>query len=167
MSVETSFSIDMSSLKGLLEGFDDLARKVARQILEKMKTLTEELQAYIVGFKLHGAVLNRRTGNLARSIKSDVYVDGDSLVGRVFSDGSVPYAAIHEYGGTVNIPDLVPKNVKYLRFEDGTFHRSSRAHPVTIPERSYMRSAMEDSKEWLMKDLSDEYYRVFKGIFGL
>ena len=60
---------------------------------------------------------------------------GDDIVGTVGSD--VVYARIHEYGGTI-----VPKVAKALRFVIGG--QTVVAKSVTMPERSFLRSALSD-----------------------
>jgi phage gpG-like protein len=59
-------------------------------------------------------ILKRPTGRLAGSIGSHVEVIGDQFVATIGSGegpqgGRVPYAGIHEYGGTIR-----PKNGQYL-----------------------------------------------------
>lgn len=97
--------------------------------------------------KLSGEVLNVRTGDLRRSITHRVEEDAESVTGRVFSSGDVKYAAIHEFGGTIQIPEIFPKNGQALHFFVGSsevFAAHTRAHTVTMPERSYMRSTLRE-----------------------
>jgi phage gpG-like protein len=56
------------------------------------------------------------------------------------SVGTIPYARIHEWGGTI-----VPKTADYLVFKtpDGAWHKVKQ---VVIPERSYLRSSLGDKK---------------------
>jgi hypothetical protein len=101
----------------------------------------------IVQGKLSGEVLNSRSGALFRSIRVESVEDADGVGARVFSDGSVSYARIQEYGGRVNIPALEPVRAKALAFAYGgrmVFAKSAAAHVAHIPERSYMRSSLAE-----------------------
>ncbi|MGH6878879.1 MAG: hypothetical protein ACREHV_16085 [Rhizomicrobium sp.] len=99
----------------------------------------------IVQAKLSGEVLNARSGALLRSIHAETDEDADGIGARVFSDGSVPYAHIQEFGGRMSIPALAPVSAKVLAFAYGgrmVFAKRTVAHVVDIPERSYMRASL-------------------------
>jgi len=101
----------------------------------------------LVRAKLSGEVLRSRSGALRASLRAAIAEDADGFQARVWSDGSLPYAHVQEYGGRIAVPEIVPKNAKALAFPYGgrlVFARRVRAHVVTIPERSYMRSSLED-----------------------
>ena len=99
----------------------------------------------IVQGKLSGEVLNTRSGALLRSIRIETVEDENGIGARVYSDGSIPYARIQEYGGRVNVPAIAPVHAKALAFAwDGrlVFAKSAAAHVVDIPERSYLRTSL-------------------------
>jgi hypothetical protein len=101
----------------------------------------------IVQGKLSGSVLNSRSGALLHSIHTEIVEADDEIGARVFSDGSVPYAHVQEYGGRLNIPAMVPVNGEALAFVyQGRlmFARSTAAHVIDIPARSYMRSSLDE-----------------------
>jgi hypothetical protein len=101
----------------------------------------------VVRAKLSGAVLRPRSGALRASLRAEIAEDTGGFQARVWSDGSLAYARIQEYGGRIAIPEIVPGNAKALAFLYGgrlVFARRTRAHAVTIPERSYMRSSLDD-----------------------
>jgi phage gpG-like protein len=128
-----------------------LAPDVRRAVGETVADSTEKLWN-IARLKLSGDVLNVGSGKLLRSIQQEVR---DSE-GRVFSDGSVDYARIQEYGGRVDIPELVPVNAKALAFEyEGrlVFAKRTQPHAVTIPERSYLRSSLAEFAPQFTADL--------------
>ena len=98
--------------------------RAARARLEKRKQelrarITQEFQRGKANFmrsmvreRLSGASpssLARRTGQLARSLDAVVVAHDKAVVMVGFIGGGVPYAKIHEYGGTIT-----PKNGKYL-----------------------------------------------------
>jgi HK97 gp10 family phage protein len=123
--------------------------KVHDALLRKVTTLALQLEA-TVKQKLSGAVLNVKTGALRRSIFETVEDGTTSVTGKVASSGDVKYAAIHEFGGTINVPEIVPVKAKALLFVAGggdVFAKRTRAHTVTMPERSFMRSSLADMSQ--------------------
>jgi phage gpG-like protein len=97
--------------------------------------------------KLSGAVLNAGSGRLRDSIQAELTDDGARIAARVFSDGSVPYAHIQEFGGRIAVPEIMPVQARALVFAYGgrmVFAKRATAHVVTIPERSYLRSSLDD-----------------------
>ena len=101
----------------------------------------------LVRAKLSGEVLQARSGALRASMRADVAETRAGFDLRVASDGSVAYARIQEYGGRIAVPEIAPRNAKALVFAYGgrvVFAKAARAHAVNIPERSYMRSSLED-----------------------
>jgi hypothetical protein len=92
-------------------------------------------------------VLQTRSGALRASLRAELRETADGLAARVWSDGSVPYACIQEYGGRIALPETAPANAKALAFAYGgkmVFARRAAAHMVQIPERSYMRSSLRE-----------------------
>jgi phage gpG-like protein len=100
----------MSDIEGIQEALNNL-EKIDNKLFELInKALHEKLSKVeaIMQKKVSGQVLRRRTGELSRSIKSLVVgTNLTNLYGEISI--SVPYAAIHEYGGTIKA-----KNAKYL-----------------------------------------------------
>ena len=97
--------------------------------------------------KLSGQVLNARSGDLRASIVSEASVDGNGVVVSVGSAGDLKYAAIQEYGGKTAAHEILPVKANALAFiAGGALHFAKRvAHPGSvIPERSYLRSSLEE-----------------------
>jgi phage gpG-like protein len=129
--------------------------RVHDALLRKVSSLSLELEG-LVKRKLSGDVLRVQTGALRRSIFSRVQDLGSSVFGSVASSGDVKYAAIHEYGGTINIPEIVPVKAKALHFLSAgadVFAKRTRAHTVTMPERSFMRSSLKDMQQQIADGL--------------
>lgn len=145
--------------------FEGLPRRVHAAIVRKTQALRLALETKIKGDKLSGQVLHVVTGNLRRSIFSGVADYGDVVEGFAKQSGDVKYGAIHEFGGTINIPEIIPVKAKALHWISGgkdVFARRARAHDVTMPERSFMRSSLADMegeivfglKEAVLKELA-------------
>jgi hypothetical protein len=108
----------------------------------------------LVQAKLSGEVLNARSGALRSSIRVESDAEGSGA--RVFSDGSVPYAHVQEYGGRIAIPEIVPKNAKALAFAYGgrmVFAARTAAHVVNLPGRSYLRSSLAEFAPLFLDDI--------------
>lgn len=99
----------------------------------------------------------RESGDLAGSIISQVEEDGV----RIGSAGDIPYARIHQSGGTVQKPAR-PGRIFRRQAKDGTFGRrfakrklktsaatevSIPAHSITIPARPFLGVSAEDETE--------------------
>lgn len=110
----------------------------------------------IVRAKLSGEVLRPKSGALRASLRAAVAEDSAGLAGRVWSEGSLPYARIQEFGGRIMVPELAAQNAKALAFVYGgklVFARRVRAHAVELPERSYMRSSLADFSPAFVDDI--------------
>lgn len=117
----------------------------------------------LVKRKLTNQVLNVRSGKLRDSIFQRVVEDRAGIHGHVASDGTVKYAGVHEWGGTINIPEIRPVSASALHFitKGGAevFAKYARAHTVTMPERSYLRSSLRDMKDQIKRELTDAVMR--------
>lgn len=97
---------------------------------------------------LRGRVLQRRSGNLERTLKTRLTGSG-RRVAAVLSIGSpsVPYARIHEEGGTI-----LPKRGKYLVFKGS--RGWAKVTKVTIPARPFLGPAVAAGNAWLQDNLA-------------
>lgn len=148
------------TIVGETELFGRLERitpSVLAGLLTVTRTIAIELEAYVKTEKLSGQVLNVVRGNLRRSIHNAVTQAAALIQGMVFSDGSVKYARIHEYGGTINHPGGTAYFVSYAGGVGGVTFVSNKSglsehlprtkpHTITMPERSFLRSALADMR---------------------
>lgn len=119
---------------------DSLVREVTKQALL--------LERHVKTQKLMGQVLQKRTGRLMQSIQGRVsQATATAVMGRVYSSGDVKYAGIHEYGGVTSPHIIEARKAKALAFGIGgaTVFARSVNHPGSkMPERSFLRSSLED-----------------------
>lgn len=128
---------------------------VVSALADKASTLRAALLAKIDA-NLSGAVLQTRSGRLRASIRGSVDRD-ESGVSVVLESLGVPYAAIQEYGGRTGPHEIVALKAKALRFvgPDGPVYARHVHHPgSTIPERSYLRSALAAMRDEIEQDLA-------------
>lgn len=108
-----------------------LGRGIGRAVLAIQKQVKQE--------KLSGQVLNVKTGRLRRSITTRITESPEAITGIVGTN--VSYARAHEYGfkGTVSVRSHLSHSKKGNAF---TVREHSRN--VNIPEKSFLRSALND-----------------------
>jgi len=105
-----------------LEGQVELSERLAvtpdrlrAALTEKVEALAQDLFAQ-VGANLSGGVLQTRSGALRDSIQMQVSQQDDGIGAEIFSDGSVPYAAIQEFGGKTAAHEILPDKARVLAF---------------------------------------------------
>lgn len=120
--------------------------RVAVAAKSSLDAFAAELAEYIKASKLSGAPLHRRSGRLSVSVHPVTESSGPMVAGGAGGGAGVPYAKIHEFGGTIPAHQVVARNARALSFiVDGVrrFAKSVQIPDVQMPERSYMRSAFE------------------------
>ncbi len=135
-----------------IDGLDALtARLVAlpQTLAERLAAEIERLSGVLrdrVERNLSGQVLQQRSGRLAGSIAVNVERSGSGVNATASSDA--PYAAIHEYGGTIPAHTILPQSARALAFPwrgQQRFFKRVTLPAVTMPERSFMRSALDET----------------------
>lgn len=139
-----SLAIDgLGPLNGRLAGLPQtLADRLAAELARLGGVLRERVER-----KLSGEVLQQRSGRLAGSITVAVERSGLSASATVSSDA--PYAAIHEFGGTIPVRTILPQSARALAFPwrgQQLFFKRVSLPAVTMPERSFMRSALAETE---------------------
>lgn len=136
--------------EALSAGLDRLSSQVLAAVGAKVMAATAELQRHVIDDKLHGQMLSTRTGRLASAVERRTEAKGDSIVGEVFVNDSVRYAAILEHGGSTSPHDIVPDKAMALAFAVGGKHIFARVvhHPGSrFPARPYLASALSDEAD--------------------
>lgn len=142
-------TVDIVGDKQVIAKLDALPGRLHDALLKRVTSLSLQLSA-TVKQKLSGQVLNVRSGNLRRSIQSQVANQSTEVSGRVFSDSSVRYAAIHEYGGTTRPHFIEAKPGGVLAFQSGgrTVFARRVNHPGSkIPARPFMRPTLAEYRD--------------------
>lgn len=139
--------LDISELNKYFTALSD-PRMTLSAVKTGMRAGSESLRAKVQE-NLTRRILNRVTGQLIRSVFVDQPTEeGDGIV-VTFGSRGVPYAAIHEFGGTIKHPG----GTHYFIKDDGTavFVRKTiggslglpvtRPHDIKIPARMPFREA--------------------------
>ena len=139
--------------------FERLPVAMRTQLRGETISLTKQLAAKVRD-NLSGRVLNKRSGALFNSIRNEMVENPLTLYGRVYVDPGSPaaaYAAAHEYGVTTRPHVILPRNARVLSFIWGgkrVFFAKVNHPGSKIPERSYMRSALEDMRATIIERLT-------------
>jgi len=151
-------ALEVQGLEETTAQFDAYPAALQVALSEKATELAGALADLVKNDKLSGAVLNARSGALSDSIAVSVAADGDGVLASVGSEGDVKYAAIQEYGGKTSAHEILPVKGNVLAFiVGGAQHFAHKVeHPGSvIPERSYLRSSLEDMKDEILAALAD------------
>lgn len=155
-------------------GLERKLSRITEAMRDKLNATNLQLQQYIVTEKLEGDPLQQRHGGrgLAGSIRAiPAEVTGDVISGAVEGAGGTAwYGTLHEYGGTFNVPEhdrrsgfdkegermaLLTKSgavrKKVFLVETGMV----KAHTVTFPMRSFMRSSFEENQDDIVAGLRE------------
>ena len=150
------FALEVRGLDETSARFDAYPAALQAALGAKASELATAL-ADLVKNKLSGAVLNTSSGTLRDSIAASVTADSDRVLASVGSEGDVKYAAIQEYGGKTSAHEILPVKGDVLAFVAGDGQHFARRieHPGSvIPERSYLRSSLEDMKDEILSALA-------------
>jgi phage gpG-like protein len=133
-------------------------------LAEKAGSLAAALEAR-VRQKLSGGVLHTRSGALARAIVATITDTPESITFSVAVAGDIKYAAIHEFGGIIPPHEIVPDKAKALAFLVGgkqAFAERVNLPAITMPERSYLRSSLDEMADTIREELSDAAAEAMK-----
>lgn len=151
-------ALEVQGLEETKTRFDVYPAALQAALSAKAAEFGAALADLVKNDKLSGAVLNPRSGALSASIVASVTADADSVRASVGSEGDVKYAAIQEYGGKTSAHEILPAKAAVLAFVvgDGPHFARKVEHPGSlIPERSYLRSSLEDMKDEILAALTD------------
>lgn len=151
--MDVEFLVDDRAIELKIAAIPELLRAA---LSKKLLALALKLERHIKEDKLSGQVLNVRSGALRRSIFTTIESRGDYVVATVASSSDVKYGRIHEFGGTIHVPEIFPVKAQALHFVvngKDVFAKHVKAHDVTMPERSFMRSALTDMRDDIVSEI--------------
>jgi phage gpG-like protein len=152
------FALELDGIEEMGARLDAYPAALGAALAAKAAELAAALADRVRNDKLAGAVLNARSGALRDSICSDVSADADGILALVGSNGDVKYAAIQEYGGKTAAHEILPVKAQALAFVvGGALHFARKVeHPGSmIPERSYLRSSLEEMSGEIVQTLAE------------
>jgi phage gpG-like protein len=159
------FALELDGIEETGARLDAYPAALGAALAAKAAELSAALADRVRDDKLAGAVLNARSGALRDSIFSDVTADADGFLATAGSNGDVKYAAIQEYGGKTSAHEILPVKAKALAFVgDGALRFARKVeHPGSvIPERSYLRSSLEEMRGEIVNSLAEAAAEVLE-----
>lgn len=148
--------------EGILARIAGAPAAMMARLVREVERLSIALQSYVKSDKLTGQVLHVRTGTLRRSINRRLEKTDTSVTAIVGTN--VRYARPHEFGfqGQVDVRG----HTRQARSGAATAQEISvRAHTrrVSMPVRSFLRSALQDKEQEIRTDLRDAATRGLLG----
>ena len=150
--------ISLEGQQALAERLGVLPDRLRAALAEKVDALAQNLFSQVVSVNLSGGVLNARSGALRDSIQVALSQQDNRIDAEIFSNGDAPYAAIQEFGGKTAAHEILPDKARVLAFVANGKQLFARRvqHPGSqIPERSYLRSALDEQGENILQDLRE------------
>jgi len=150
-------AVELEGLDATSARLDSYPGALAAALAAKTTELAAALADLVKTDKLAGGVLKARSGALQASIVADVTSDGDGVCASVGSNGDVKYAAIQEFGGRTGAHEILPTKAQALAFmAGGALHFARKVeHPGSlIPERSYLRSSLDEMRDEILSALA-------------
>lgn len=161
------FKVEVVGDKAVEARFARLPRALNEELSYTIYLLTYKLGGYIQQRKLQGQVLKHRTGKLSRSIEEEIFTNPDSIVGRVFANGTAPYAAIHEYGfsGEESVRSFTRKQTMVFGrpIDPIIVTVNAFTRQMNMPERSFMRSSLRENAAMIERELTNAVARAAQG----
>lgn len=141
----------------LITRMNGLNSSVRASLRAAVLELSIKLQRRVKADKLSGQVLKVRTGRLRRSINYRVQEQSNGVFG--FVGTNVKYGAAHEYGyaGVVNVKAHLRKS------KDKASPVRAHTRTVNMPERSFLRSALNDMKLEITQGIKQAAVTAVKG----
>lgn len=163
------FTVTVTGDRELIAKLTSMPENVRLAITQKIQMLTLMLQAKVQTEHLSGPTgdhtLSVKSGNLRRSVFQNVESSSVAVIGTVGFSADVVYAAIHEFGGTIDIPEIVPDKAKALYFLMGgqeVFASRVRAHTIVIPERAPLRTSLAEMSAFIREQLEETVVAAFR-----
>ena len=147
-------TVTVTGMDQVMLRFSEMPAKVRQRVYTVVDGLARQLEAHVKNDKLDGQVLNHITGHLQGSINNQATQSGDSVEGRVYSNPSVNYAGIHEYG--FDGVEQVREHIRTVCFgrEVAPFTVPAHERHMHMPERSFLRSGLQDMRDKIINDIT-------------
>lgn len=147
-----SFDIEFTATPEQLLKFDE--GRFFATIAERMGTLMARLRAKI-NANVHGEVLQSRSGRLAESLSGvNITREDDRLIGELDIGTDVPYAQVHERGGSGAF-QIIAVNKQALRImvqgKEEIFRKLVNRKQAI--RRSYFLSAIDEMESEFLEEL--------------
>ena len=155
-----------SKLEALCEQLTAKATRLEQVLFTRVQMLTLMLSSKVVA-KLSNQVLHVRTGVLRGSVNANTTDEAARITGTVQSSaGPAFYGRFHEFG-VPHAWQIVASRSKALAFQLSVKQNAQKVfaksvvHPP-LPERSFMRSSLDESREEIIRQVAESVVQVLK-----
>lgn len=160
------FTVTVEGDKSLIGRFTSMPERLVKALTKESYSLLLKFRTKLIRDHLSGPTgphslsvgENSKThtgGQLRRSVTPGTVVATDAAVTATIGfSADVTYAAIHEFGGVIHVPEIVPTNAKALHFWIGgkeVFAKRIRAHTINMPERAPLRTTLKEMEPVIRK----------------
>lgn len=144
----------------VLNQFISVTPQAQKRVKDCVSRLAMKLLRHVKADKLSGQVLRNVTGTLRRSINQKVLESAGAIEGRVGTN--LVYARAHEFGVDMTKAVQVRAHLRTItqawgrqlaapmQIQVGPFGRTQH---IKLPERSFLRSAMDDMRPEIREEL--------------
>lgn len=152
-----SVQIDQPALDALRQRLSTLPPRLVAQVQQELRPLLYQslrniVPKYFAGSAAKGAssrnLLTSRSGSLLNSVLNSIQITDAGVALNVAIGSTLPYAAIHEYGGYAGRP--------------GPFKKKNGRRPY-LPARPYLHPALSDLQQ-ILPDLVEQAVRQAKEV---
>ena len=160
---------DVAQLQAQLKPlYNDFAYQYADEIAARARANMVYGNTSLKGTRNTGERIRRITGLLFKSLDrngaGNIYEMKQTDTGFTVTYGSrVPYARIHEYGGTIRHPGGTPYFIKngeliFVRKRNPIAARlpKTKPHPIRIPARPYLTPALREFEQSGKREFSEK-----------
>ena len=152
--------IAIEGLETVQKELDTLADDLKAQAsLEMVTRVGEKVQYWMQQNILKQGLL--KTGALFNSITATPMTNDEGAFVYVGPDNTVPYAYIHNYGGTIPAHWVFPVNAQALHWQQDGKDRFSKGHivgiknPIVIQARPFIEPAYDDHAEEIIDTMTE------------
>src|SRR4051812_19068250 len=153
-----AFTVELTGDRELLLKVDHMPTRLRQALVRTTMALASVLERKVRAEHLSGPTgehtLSVVTGNLRASVHQLPVLDTPTLVqGGVGYGASVAYAAIHEFGGIIQVPAMMVLGKTAMHFyvgADEVFTKRTRAHTVKMPARAPLRTSLDEMRQQII-----------------
>lgn len=137
---------------------DNVRLSLQRKVTQLTLMLEEKVKTEHLSGPTGAHTLSVVTGRLRRSVFSTVDSTSTHVKGIVGFSADVSYAAIHEFGGVISLPDIVPVKAQVLYWVSGSndvFSKFAAAHDIHMPERAPLGTSLQEMASLIKAQLRE------------
>jgi len=164
-----ALTLNVQGADKLLDKLRAAPSSIPQAVLQEMKNQMARAADWSRANRLSGDPLHRRSGRLSRSVTGNATLEGYVVRGTLSSN--LPYAHVHEDGGTFEIP-AYSRRPPRSRTPGGRLRKRTEAqqessvtvqsHSATFPQRAFLRPSLVANRDKIVNGLYVAAITAFK-----